>query len=145
MFGPYLAFVVAALSGEATLHSRTKKTALSVGILSTICAVIAVFVYSFLIERYVIPVKLPDGGRVYRSIGDQRTGFALSKYPTEADQRLLQIGGLEDDGIEKMWTPASVERVRFEVFVSYLLVLIAIECAIGSFTRATPAARAVKI
>lgn len=143
-FGPYFAFVVAALLGEAALHSRTKKKALSIGILSIVCAGMAVSVYAFLIERYVIPVNLPDGGTVYRSVGNERTAFASSNFRTEADQRLLQIGGLEDDGIEKMWTSDSVVKVRVEIFFCYLVALAAIDCAIGSFTRSASTTRVAK-
>jgi hypothetical protein len=57
--------------------------------------------------------------------------------PGKSDEEVLQIAGLDDGDIERMWTPNSVKHARLELFVSYLLALLALNFAIGVIPRAS--------
>ena len=91
--------------------------------------------YALLLIAYVKGVETPFNGLQYRTVGSVRTPVADRCTPNKTDQDLLRCGGLEDGDIEELWTPSSVYRVRFELFMSYILVLGSINVVIRSKPR----------
>jgi hypothetical protein len=102
---------------------------------SIVVCLAALTVYACLISKYVVSVETPNNGTQYRTIGSQRTAEAIRMFPGESDQRILQIAGLNDGDIEKMWTPSSVRTARVELFLAYVLTLCALNFAVGLLPR----------
>ena len=101
-------------------------------------SVFSLFVYGYFLLTYVKGVETNDKGTLYRTIGSQRTDEALQKCHGMTDSEMLEYAGLKDSDIERMWTSTSVNRARFELFVSYILCFASANFAIGAFVRASP-------
>jgi hypothetical protein len=95
-------------------------------------------IYSYLLISYVKGVETPDNGIQYRTVGSERSERTKGLLPGALDAEILKIAGLADSDIEKMWTPASVERVRFELFISYLVALLSLNFLTSSMAEVKP-------
>lgn len=93
--------------------------------------------YAHFIAAYVVRVETPKNGSQYRTVGSEKSIKALHDYPSESDEGLVKIAGLEDGDIERMWTPSSVRLARLELFSSYLATLCLINFALGAHERAS--------
>jgi hypothetical protein len=91
--------------------------------------------YAHFLAAYVVRVETKKYGDQYRTVGSEKSAKALRDYPGESDERLLEIAGLNDGDIEKMWTPSSVRRARVELFISYLATLCLMNFALGAHKR----------
>jgi hypothetical protein len=127
-----LAVVVIAVFGKLPslfkIENHVKKW-MGIGILA---AVVSLSTYVFLLSRYVKGVETPDNGIQYRTIGSQRSAEAEQKFAQLSDQEIMQIAGLTDGDIERMWTPSSVANVKFELFFSYVFALGSINFVLGA-------------
>jgi len=133
--GPAVAVVAA--FGKLPSLFRTKGTAKSAAFAGALLALVSLFAYGAFLSKYVVSVETPNNGIQYRTIGSQRTAEALRMFPGYSDARILEIAGLNDADIERMWTPSSVRRARIELLVSYMLCLTFINFAAGSQVRAS--------
>jgi hypothetical protein len=117
-------------------NAATKKW-MRIGVPLAIClAIISLFAYVCFLLTYVKGVETPNNGTQYRTVGSQRTVIAQHPpYSHESDAQILEIVGLTDGDIEKMWTPSSVREARLELFVTYLVGLMSINFVMGSLAR----------
>lgn len=136
-YGAPAAVVIAGLLGLMPRFFKTKgkaKLAMAVGVF---VALASLFVYGYLLSKYVVRVQTPYNGTQYRTIGSQRTPEALQMFSGYSDERILEIAGLNDADIERMWTTSSVRRARLELFICYVLCLASINFSLGSQERAS--------
>jgi hypothetical protein len=97
-------------------------------------ALVSLFTYSYLVEKYVKEVPTPENGLQYRTIGSERTAAVQRQFPPNiSDVDLLRAGGLDDGSIETMWTPSSVLWVRVRLLATYVLCLSFVNFAIGTY------------
>lgn len=116
-------------------NAATKKW-MRIGVPFAICvAIISLFAYVCFLLTYVKGVETPNNGTQYRTVGSQRTTIAQQRFSRESDAKVLEIVGLTDGDIEKMWTSDSVREARLELFVSYLVGLMSINFVLGSLAR----------
>lgn len=94
-------------------------------------AILAFFVYVFMLTKYVTSVETPNNGTQFRSIGTQRSAEILKKFPEKSDEELLEIVGLEEKDIRRIWDSGSVTRARTGLFISYFFALAFSNLAIG--------------
>lgn|GEM_PF-4670641 len=132
VYAPGIAAVLIWAIGELPKLSTKKGAARYWFIGGIATALIALGCYALLLIAYVPGVPTPFNGMQYRTVGSVRTPVADRCTPNKTDQDLLRCGGLEDGDIETLWTPSSVYRIRFELFVSYILVLGSINVVISS-------------
>jgi hypothetical protein len=98
-------------------------------------SVASLFIYAYFLSVYVQGVHTPENGMQYRVIGSERTSQSTLCRPNKSDEDLLKCGGLEDGDIETLWTVSSVRKARLELFMSYVVLLGALNVAI---TAASP-------
>lgn len=91
-----------------------------------IVCVVSLLAYAYFLSTFVKAIETPNNGTQYRTVGSQRTEMALNRFPGATDGQLLRVAGLNDDDIEKMWTPSSVTWARLKLFLSYLFGLTSI-------------------
>jgi hypothetical protein len=82
-------------------------------VMSLICYLIA---FSHLVRRVDIP---SDNSSVFVSIGYQRTEFASQTFGSSSDTEMLMNRGTDDEQINKLWTPHSVDAARILLFIFY--------------------------
>lgn len=92
--------------------------------------------YIVLLFTRVSCTSTPSDGTQCRAIGTQRTLSAERCDPKDSNKDLLRCGGLEDGDIETIWTPASVDRSRISLLITYTLML-----GVMNFTTATKSGR----
>jgi hypothetical protein len=131
-----LAVAIIAVFGVLPPKIATETSARAWAVGSALIAIMPLALYASLLVKYVKGVETPHNGTQYRTIGSQLTPLALQTYPGESPENILKQNGLTDGDIEKMWTPASVERARFELFLSYALALGLFNFARGSLAKA---------
>jgi hypothetical protein len=136
-FAAALAVAVIALFGKIPRLFRTKGGAKKAAVVAVFVAFASLVGYGALLSKYVVKIETPNSGTQYKSIGSELTPKARQMFPDESPGRILEIAGLDDGDIERMWTPSSVHRARLELFVSYLLSLAAVNFAAASYTRAS--------
>jgi hypothetical protein len=139
-FAVPMAVILIGLFGAAPKLFRTKSRAKLGFATALFVTVISLFLYAYL-QRYVIRVDTPFNGTQYRTIGSQRSEECLRKLPGKSDEEILEIAGLSDGDIKRMWTPDSVFQVRLKLFTTYLIGLASLNFALGAFARATGEAR----
>jgi hypothetical protein len=132
------AAAIIAAFGALPMFFRTKSQARLTAAISIGLAFSSLFPYGYFLSRYVKRVETLRDGIQYRTIGSQRSAEALQKLPGKSDEEILEIAGLTDGDIERMWTPESVEQVHLELFVSYLACFALVNFAIGAFARGSP-------
>ncbi len=135
-FAVPLAVILIGVFGVAPALFRTKSRAKVGFAVALVASMGSLFVYSYL-QNYVIRVDTPFNGTQYRAIGSQRSEECLRKLPGKSDEEILEIAGLKDGDIKRMWTPDSVFEVRLELFTAYLVGLASLNFALGAFARAT--------
>lgn len=135
-----MATVIIGAFGALPTLFKTKGAAKAGAGIGLAVALISLTFYGNYLLTYVKGVETPNSGTQYRTIGGQRTEEALQKLPKESDQGILEIAGLTDGDIERMWTPSSVRDARLQLFISYVIGLASINFALGSFARASASA-----
>jgi low affinity Fe/Cu permease len=98
-------------------------------------AVVAFLVYVYMFMAFVRSVETPSYGTQYRSIGTQRNAQIVTKFPNMTDEELLEVAGLEEKGIRKIWKSESVTLARSGLFISYFFTLALSNLAIGLHLR----------
>lgn len=132
------AAAVIAVFGTLPMFLRTKAQAKLAAAVGVGLAFFSLFPYGYFLSKYVKRVETPKDGIQYRTVGSRRTAEALQKLPGKTDVEILQIAGLTDGDIERMWTPESVEHVHLELFLSYMTCFALVNFAIGAFARGSP-------
>jgi hypothetical protein len=130
-----LASLIVGLVGWTLPKLLKKRASARFSVLSLGLAFVSLFLYFYLVSRYVKEVETPHNGTQYRTIGSVRTVDAQKMFSKMSDQDLLKTGGLEDGDIETMWTPFSVLRVRLELLITYVLCLSFVNFVMGNFGR----------
>ena len=98
-------------------------------------AILAFLAYVIMFMAYVRAVETPNNGTQFRSIGTQRTDEIVKKFPEKSDEELLEIVGLEEKGIRRVWNSGSVTLARSGLFISYFFTLAFSNLAIGLHLR----------
>lgn len=80
-------------------------------------------IYISLVGRYVIRINTPFNGVYVRSVGFTVSPDARAQQPNMNNAELLKWGGLEEESIEKVWTPASVLELRLCLLITFTLML----------------------
>jgi hypothetical protein len=135
-FAVPVAVILIGAFGAAPELLKTKSRAKVWFAIALTVAMSFLFTYSYL-QKYVIRVDTPFNGTQFRTIGSQRSEECLRKLPGKSDEEILEIAGLTDGDIKRMWTPDSVLDVRLELFTTYLMALASLNFALGAFSRAT--------
>jgi hypothetical protein len=126
------AAAVVALFGLFPFIIKTKRASRIWVVIGGFATVAALVTYSYLHNRYVVAVPTRHAGIQYRTIGSQRSEECLRKFSSKPNEQVLEIAGLDDGTIERMWTPSSVQRVRLQLFLSYIALLCSLNFALGS-------------
>jgi len=135
-FAVPMAVTLIGVFGVAPALFRTKSRAKFAFVVALVGSMGSLFVYSYL-QKYVIRVDTPFNGTQFRAVGGQRSEECLRKLPGKSDEEILEIAGITDGDIKRMWTPDSVFEVRLELFSTYLIALASLNFALGAFSRAT--------
>jgi low affinity Fe/Cu permease len=98
-------------------------------------AILAFLAYVVTFMACVRSVETPNSGTQFRSIGTQRNAEIVKKYPDKSDEELLEIVGLEEKGVRRVWNSRSVTLARSELFISYFFTLAFANLAIGLHLR----------
>jgi len=135
-YGIPLAMAIIAIIGWALPGRFKRKRAQEWGLNVSIgLAIFACILYSIACIAYVRSVNPPDVGTQYRSIGTQRSDEILKKFPGRSDEELLEIVGLEEKDIRRIWNSGSVTLARSGLFISYFFALAFSNLAIGLHLR----------
>jgi len=134
-FAVPMAVILIGVFGVAPELFRTKSRAKIGFVVGLFAAMSSLFFYAYL-QRYVIRVDTPYNGTQFRTVGSQRSEECLRKLPGKSDEEILEIAGLTDGDIKRMWTQDSVFETRLELFSAYLIGLASLNFALGAFARA---------
>jgi hypothetical protein len=135
-FAVPMAVILIGVFGAAPALFRTKSRA-KFGFSAALVATVGSLVFYTYLQKYVIRIDTPFNGTQYRTIGSQRSDECLRKLPGKSDEEILEIAGLSDGDIKRMWTPNSVFEVRLELFIAYLMGLASLNFTLGALARAT--------
>jgi hypothetical protein len=130
-----LTSVLVALLGFFPSKLRTKVVAIRNMRIALALGFVLAIVYGFLLMGIVVPKETLHNGKVYITIGFQRTNLANTKYPYATSSELLEYGGLSEGDIEKMWTPESILLAKLLLYISYLGAMASLNYAIGAHNR----------
>jgi len=130
--------IIAAFAALPSLIFRKKSSAKIGAAAGIIVASVSLCFYAHFLTEYVKRIDTPHNGVQYRSVGSTRTELANRNFPGASDEYILQQNGLEDADIKEMWTSASVDRARLDLFISYVLTLASFNFFLGALAKASP-------
>ncbi|HEY1463546.1 MAG TPA: hypothetical protein VGF44_09030 [Terriglobales bacterium] len=84
------------------------------------CAFLSLVCYMVAFAHFVKRVDIPASeSSVFVTVGYEKTEFAIKNFPSETDSEMLTYRSTDDEQIEKLWTPRSVDIARTLLFFSY--------------------------
>jgi hypothetical protein len=85
-----------------------------------VAPLLSVLLYMSLCLLFVRKIDIPTLQRsVYVSVGYQRSEFAKKTFGSMTDEEMLRQRSVEEEEIQKLWTPFSILVVRLALFVSW--------------------------
>ncbi len=135
-FAVPMAVILIGVFGAGPALFRTKSRAKLGFAAALVVTASSLLLYTYL-QKYVVRVDTPFNGTQCQTIGSQRSEECLRKLPGKSDEEILEIAGLTDGDIKRMWTPDSVFGARLELFTTYLIGLASLNFTLGAFARAT--------
>lgn len=80
--------------------------------------------FFILSQRFVRSIMIPSKStEIIVSVGYERTEFAQKNFGAATDWELLRYRGLNEEEVQRLWTPQSIIIARLGLFVSYLVFL----------------------
>jgi hypothetical protein len=134
-FGTVVAVILFVAAAAFPSMLRTKAIARKAAVASFILVAALFFFYAHLLQTYVRRVETVNDEVFYRTIGSERTEYAIKKLPGASDEELLESTTLDDQGIKRMWTPSSVDHADYSVFIAYLVTFSAANFLVGALAR----------
>jgi hypothetical protein len=97
-------------------------------------AAVGVALYVIFVLFFVVRIDFPDHTYQYRSVGFRRT--ELGRYDPDLKNapaaHAVKVVGTEEEAIETVWEPWSIDVARFLLFASYVLMLGSLNFAFGA-------------